>query len=263
MINKEKLKQISKTLTSNPSDFASSFRKNLFKYVEDKEITLSQISEASDIPFSTLDSFLYGKTNNVRIDKVVKLARALDVSIDELVGAGTIDPITKESLNICRDLPEHALYLVRYFIRHQEKIYKEAKNPNRTISVLTPQCNNGALLTTNVLYPLELTDIPDYIKSKVYIGLQIPCEHYMPHYAPKDVILIAADREATNGDRCVVTFNGEIYIVIKKSYTENGIKKYKYVSLINENFEISQENIDDKVGYIVGFLNPDYSYGAR
>ena len=153
------------------------------------------------------------------------------MSIDELVGAETIEPISRESLSICRTLPEHSVYLIRYFIRHQKKIYESKDNSIKRISVLKPQCNKGNLLTTNVVEPMEIDGLPETIKAKVYLGIKIPCDHYMPYYAPGDTLLVAADREALNGERCIVTHCGKIYIVKKRSYIENGKKKFKYLAL--------------------------------
>lgn len=262
-MQQEKLKKISNKLTTDQNNYMNSFRQNLFMYVDEKDITIRDISEAADIPFSTLNSILYGNSKDIKLSTVIKLARTLDISIDELVGAETINPITRESLSICRNLPEHAVYLIRYFIRHQKKIYETKDNTIKRISVLKPECNRGNMLTTNVIVPMEVDSLPNSLKSKIYLGIKVPCEHYMPYYAPGDIILVAADREGVNGERCVVTHNGKIYLVEKRSYIKDGKKQYKYVALLNDAFVVTENDIDDKVGYIVGFLNPDGSWGTR
>ena len=114
MLTKEKLKEISTHLSADRTDYISAFRKNLFMYIEDKDITIKDISEASGVPFSTLNTFLYGDSKDAKLSTAVKLAHALGVSIDELVGAYTINSITRESLSICRNLPDNELYLIRW-----------------------------------------------------------------------------------------------------------------------------------------------------
>ena len=47
-------------------------------------ITIKDISEESSIPFSTLNTFLYGNSKDIKLSTAVKLAKALNVSIDEL-----------------------------------------------------------------------------------------------------------------------------------------------------------------------------------
>ena len=117
--------------------------------------------------------------------------------------------------------------------------------------------------TTNVTEPLNIEHLNSNIKSNVSLGLKIPCEHYMPIYSPYDTLLIAADREAQNGERCVIERNNNLFIVEKKIYIKNGAKRSDYVSLMNSSFIVPDTEIDDKLGYIVGFLNEDGSWGIR
>lgn len=57
MMNKEKLKKISKNLSADSDDFMSAFRKNMFMYIDEKDITIKDISEESDVPFPRLIHF--------------------------------------------------------------------------------------------------------------------------------------------------------------------------------------------------------------
>ena len=87
-MKKKKLKDYVKNLTANQNDYMSSFRKNIDLYVSDKDITLSDIAEEADIPFSTLRTFLYGNASDCKLSTAVKLARAFGVSVDEIVEIG-------------------------------------------------------------------------------------------------------------------------------------------------------------------------------
>lgn len=262
-MEKEKLKKLSLKLSADRDNYMSAFRHNIDMYVAEKAIKLREIAEDADIPFSTLNTFLYGDATDCKLSTAIKLARAFNVSVDELVGAETIEPFTRESIALARNLPEHSLYLVRQFIKHQAIMYSDQPKDSKIISVLKPDCADGHLLTTNVVEPLCIDHLTDNIKSKVSLGLKIPCEHYMPYYTPYDTILIAADREAVHGEKCVVGYKGNYFIVVKHFYTENGERKWKYLSLMNEKTEVLMDEIDDKIGYIVGFLNPDGSWGRR
>lgn len=243
----------------------SAFKKNIDMVIEGKAITVKELSERADIPFSTLSAFLYGDNTDCRLSTAVKLARALDVSLDELVGAETVPPLARESLKMCKTLPEHALYLIRYFVSHQKNIYENLDPVTKHISVFCPNTIRGRLVTTNVTETISVEKLPDHIKASVYTGIKLPeeYEHFMPYYAPEEIILISADREALDGERCVVTYEGRIFIVVKKSFIEEGKKKWKYVALMNSKIVIPANEIDDKLGYVVGFMNPDGSWGRR
>lgn len=264
-MKKEYQKKFTGNLFENQENYMESFRKNIDLCMDITGLKIREVAELADIPYGTFNTFLYGNAEDCKLSTAVKLARVFGLSVDEMVGAGTIDPITRESLSICRNLPEHALYLIRYFIRHQNKIYEQQEPGKKTISLLKPQTVRNRLVTTNVTEPLCIDHLPESIKASVYVGILIPegCDHYMPYYAPEEIILIAADRDAVDRERCVVTHEGRIFIVTKRSYIEQGIKKWKYVALMNEKIVIPQSEIDDKVGYIVGFLNPDESWGRR
>ena len=115
-MDEKKLKKLSLKLTSNRDDYMSAFRKNVFLYVDQKDITLSEIAEKADIPFSTLRSFLYGNATDCKLSTAVRLARAFNISVDELIGAETIEPETKECVALARNLKEHHRYVIRSFV---------------------------------------------------------------------------------------------------------------------------------------------------
>lgn len=247
MIKKEKLEQIAQKLTKNQDDFTTAFRNNLNLYIKDNDITLNDISKASDIPWNTLNSFLYGKSNNVRIDNVVKLAKALNVSIDELVGAETIPGLSVESLRMCREMPENDLYLVRWFIRYLYDLNTNTKPNKRYISVMEVECNgNGNLKITSVYRKINITDIDAEVKGKVFFGITMPCDHYMPIYSPYDILLIANDRFPSFNENCLIRMNGLLHIAKRK--VENGV--VKYYSIRDGKYRVDETDIDELIGYI-------------
>ena len=262
-MKREKLKKLSFNLTSNRDDYMSAFRKNLDMYVAEKDITLKEVSELAEIPFSTLSSFLYGDTKDCKLSTAVKLARVFGVSIDELVGAETLEPMSKESIAMCRSMPDYAVYLIRSFIRHQYKIHSQFKEESINIPVLLPECINGYLPTTNVTTTVCIDNLTNNLKSKICLGIQIPCEHYEPFYMPNEILLLSADRGGLNGEKCVIIYKGNYFIAIKRILIENNEKKVKYISMMDSSTEILPNDIDDKLGYVVGYLNPDGTWGVR
>ena len=247
MLEKEKLRKISKELSANRADYMSAFRQNLFKYVNDKDITLKEISEKADIPFSTLNTFLYGNSRDIKLSTAVRLAHALDVSIDELVGAETINEVSKESIAICRNLPDNALYLVRWYIRYIDSLNRKNEPHRRYVSVMELECNhNGNLKITTNYRHIDITDIGEEYRSKVFFGITMPCDHYMPTYSPYDILLIANDRNAKINENVLIRTDGNLFIAKRK--IENGI--VKYYSIRDGKFRLNEDDIDELVGYI-------------
>ncbi len=259
----KKSKDFSKKLVSNPTNYIDSFRANIFQLMEDHDLSLRELSEKADMSFETLKSFLYGNAKDCKLSTAVKLSHAFDISIDELVGAETMHPLSRESLSLCRKLPDYVVYLIRSFIRHQYHVHSRFDQNSVNIPVLLPECQNGYLQTTNITDTVCIDHLTNGLKSKICLGLKVPCEHYEPYYMPNEIILLAADRDGQHNERCVISYRGNFFIVRKIFYIENGQKKFKYTSLIEEKREILPSDIDDKMGYIVGYLNPDGSWGIR
>lgn len=247
MLKNEKLKEISNNLVANRVDFISTFRQNLLKYVGDKEITLNDISIASGIPMNTLNTFLYGKSNDMRISNVVKIAQALDVSIDELVGSETIPELTRESLKICRNLPDNDLMLVRWFIRCLADLNSQNEPNKRYVKVMLPEeDNDGNCKLASKFENMEITDLQEPLRSKIFMGFKVISDYYMPYYKPNDIILIANDRPAKFNEHILVRVGDFIYIV--KRISENGIGKL--YSIRDNKYRMDESEVDEIVGYI-------------
>lgn len=261
----KKPKNLEKKMVKNPQNPTSALRQNVDMLMDIYGYTLSETAEMADISFESFKSFFYGRSDECRLSTAVKLARLFETSVDELAGAETISDEMHSYINMYKELPEYSKYLVKYFIEHQYRIYqRKAIGEKKVISVLQPQCIDTYLQTTNVTHELCIEHLEEKIKIKTRLGLKIPCEHYMPIYSPHDILLIAADREAHHGERCVIEIKNNLFIVEKRIYIKDGKKISEYVSLMNGRFTVPATEIDYKIGYIVGFLNAqDGSWGIR
>lgn len=253
-MNKEKLKKISKNLSANSDDFMSAFRKNMFMYIDEKDITIKDISDESDVPFSTLNTFLYGNSKDIKLSTAVKLAKALNVSIDELIGAETINEVSRESISICRNLPDNALYLVRWYIRYIDSLNKKNEPHRRYVSVMELECNhNGNLKITTNYRHIDITDIGEEYRSKVFFGITMPCEHYMPTYSPYDILLIANDRDAKANENVLIRTDGNLFLAKRKVENRNA----KYYSIRDGKYRIDEKDVDEVIGYVAcALINP-------
>ena len=239
-------------MIADKDNYMHAFKKNVNMYVNEKDITIKQIAEKADIPYKTLDTFLYNDSMDCKLSTAVKLARALDVSIDELIGAETISEISRESIAICRNLPENSVYLIRWFIRHQKRLQKEyAQKCKKLISVMKPYYAHGHLNPTNEFVPLNIDDFSNEIKAKVFIGIQITCEHYMPHYSPYDILLLANDRNAKLNEHCVILYYGKLFIATRSEVTIHEKKTVQYTFIRNNKLVVTEDEIDELIGYVV------------
>lgn len=248
MLKEKKLEEIAKNLTADKLDFMSAFRKNVYLYADDKEITMSDIAEASELSLSTVKTFLYGNSKNVTLSTAVGLARGFQVSLDELVGAETIPALSRESLRMCREMPENDLMLVRWFIRCLHDMNSQNEPNKRYVKVMLPEeDNNGDCKLVSRFENIEITDMKEPLRSKIFMGFKIFSDYYMPYYQPGDTILIANDRPAKFNEHILVRAGDYIFIV--KRISENGIGKL--YSIRDNKYRIDESDVSEVIGYIV------------
>ena len=262
-MEKEKLKKLSLNLTTDRNDYMKAFRKNIDMYIAEKDITLREISEAADIPYSTLNTFVYGNSADCKLSTAVKLARAFGISIDELVGAGTIEDETRTTIATARNLKDHHRHVIRMFAKHQYLLHGDVPEKSKQISVMLPECQHGHLRTTTITEALNIDHLPQSVKTEACLGLRIPCKHYEPLFMRDETLILGAHREGLNGEKCVVSKDGNLYICKKNILTIDGKRITNYHSVINGKLLFNYSDIDDRVGYVIGFLNPDGSWGIR
>lgn len=247
MTQDKTFQEISKHFVANDTDYMSAFRNNVLLYISENSITLKELAEWSDLSIDTLKSFLYKNPKDCKLSTAVSLAKAMDVSIDELVGANTINPIIMENIAICRSLPANALYLVRWYIKQQYQLYREKSKKRKIVSIMQVKCAlNGNLKLTNDYSQIDITDLNKEIISKIFFGIKLSCDRYMPHYSPYDTLLIANDRQPLFNEDSAIVVDNNFYIARRK--VENGIAKY--YSIRDGKYRIDETDVDEIIGYI-------------
>lgn len=234
-------------LVKNNVEYPEVFRQNILKYAEYNKMTMVDVANKSNIPINTINSFLHQLSNDMKVSNVAKIAKALSVSIDELIGADTIPELTKESLSICRNLPENDLMLVRWFIRCLADLNGKNEPNKRYVKVMLPEeDNDGNCKLVSKFENMEITDLQEPLRSKIFMGFKVISDYYMPYYKPNDVILIANDRPAKFNEHILVRVGDFIFIV--KRVSKNGIGKL--YSIRDDKYRIDESEIDEIIGYI-------------
>ena len=232
-------------------NYLDSLRENVRSYMRECGYTAEDLAEIADTPVSTFRDFLYGNTATVKLTPVIRLAKEFGVSIDELVGADTLAPETKESLQILRRLPEHFRYFCRWNIRETEKQRNLLGVKYKAVNMIRPKCtNSGGLKPTETYEVLDISHFGLDVRPKVFMAVKIPCAHYMPHYSPYHVLLIANDRLPKKNEHCLVFSSGMFWILTRSEEIEDGNKVVKYYSIRDGKFRCYEEEVDELVGYV-------------
>lgn len=238
--------------TEKQENYITEFRHNIEREMAQRDWTIRETAEQSDMSFETLKNFLYDKeAKDCRLSTAIKLARAFGVGIDELVSAGTYKDEAIKYIKMYRDLPDSSKALINWHVQEQTFLHT-AHSHEKYINIMNPVCiNNGNLKKTNDYDQMNIANIGEELLHKVFFGIRIPCDHYLPHYLRGDVLLIANDRDPMRGENSIVIINGNI--VITKRVVENGIEKY--YGIRDGHFRVQDPDHANVIGYIAKVIS--------
>lgn len=65
--------------------FAKRISKNIRKYKKEQKTSFLKIAKRADIPFTTLETILYKKREDLKVSTFLAIAKALGVKLDDLL----------------------------------------------------------------------------------------------------------------------------------------------------------------------------------
>lgn len=122
------------------------------------------------------------------------------------------------------------------------------QNKARNVSVMVLECNeHGNMKITTNYKKVDVSNINEEYRHKLFFGITMPCENYMPMYSPYDILLIANDRNPKPTETSLVRIADNL-ILLKRKHENNEIK---YYSLRDNKFRFNENEIDQLIGYVV------------
>ena len=116
---------------------------------------------------------------------------------------------------------------------------------------MKPVCaNSGNLKMTSDYEEYDIPYLDDELFHKVFIGIQIPCLHYLPHYTQGDILLLANDRDAMRGENTVVIIKGNV--VITNRIVEHNV--VNYYGIRDGKFRVSEPDNVEVLGYVAKII---------
>lgn len=234
----------SEKITFQCNETISWIRYNINRFLAENNMTQKRLNDLTGLPTSTFNNLLYGNLTDCKLSTAITIARTLGISLNELTNAGTIEEVVQKHMIAIRSLPDHAKYHCRWNIEYYVELYKEQdKMENKIISVINPLLTNDCMMKISNFYSeCDISGIDADIKDKVFCGLKIRNDLYMPYYSPYDTLLIAYDRCSKPNEHVVFVKNDNIFIA-KYLY-------HKFYNIFNGEYWCSDEDITKILGYV-------------
>lgn len=201
------------------------FKATLRKQLRERKLTLSALSVQADLSEDTLRSIIYGKSQDIKLSTIIKIADVFECSIDDMIGHPIYTEEERSTISRMRRLCERSKRSVQFILDFEEKttLCKSMQGKDIIMVYLpTGNMNDGMFFDSFSTEELDISEYPDLIKENTAFALKVITSHFEPIYYPNDILLFSHKSLPEYGD---ITFyldhNQRIYI---RKYTEKGLE---------------------------------------
>lgn len=192
------------------------FREILKKNLQEKKITLNALALESDLSEDTLRSVVYGKSQDVKLSTVIKIADVLDCPLDDLIGRKYYSDVEREIHHRIHSFPEQTLRATLHFSKMQEDLVLKQSNSGKVLlPVFVPHGNmkEGMYCDNHDVITLDISEYPKSIQEEADFGIKILTDVFEPVYYLNDILLCSCERQPEYND-IVLYFdlNGRLYL---------------------------------------------------
>ena len=221
------------------------FCENVIKKMALSGMSMKTLSYKTDITYETLKRLLTGTTLNPSLYLCLKIARALDSSLSELLNSSMED---FQEYNL---LTESSKKLIRIMALCEYSAYNAQKNDDEKFFIplfKADQKENN----TQLLWKLNsFNESKIYISRKRYkncaFAIEIPDNRLHPVYFQKDIIIITQCPHIASTNTVVFSYEDTINIA---KYSDNDQNPFSSVNGLKREFY----NIDIKNITILGYV---------
>lgn len=214
-----------------------------------KGITVGEFAEMCDLPVETVKNIYYGKTTDPKVSTVMQMAKALNISVNCLMGQCSHSKEERALLQHFRSCGHHGQSLIMLTAKYEALTAKAERETigKHKIPCLVPHGDIRGGIVYDACEVIEVeTTIPD-----AYVSIKMPNNDLAPIYCKGDVILLANYFPANN-QYAVFYKNEKAYI---RKYMEED-DQYRLKCLHNMGTDMVFRRMDqiDYIGTCCGVI---------
>ncbi|MGN0152813.1 MAG: helix-turn-helix domain-containing protein [Lachnospiraceae bacterium] len=194
------------------------FRKTLRKKLREQKLTLNSLALEADLSEDTLRSIIYGKSQDIKLSTMIKIADVLNCSLDDLVERSGYSSQEQNMINRICHLPQRSRNIIEFVLELEERSsLSKSTSGKDIIPVFIPTGNlrDGMFYDSSSLETLDISEYPQSLKNNTDFGIRIKSFNYEPIYYPNDILLISHRHLPEYNDTVLYIDNsGKIYIRI-------------------------------------------------
>lgn len=175
-----------------------------------RKISKEEFAIMCDLPMETVRNIYYGKTPDPKVSTVMKMAKALEISVNCLMGQCQHTLDERVLLQHYRGCGNHGKSLILFTAKYECLTAKDERDAigKRPIRCIIPTKDN---IRQGVVYDEADAEEIYTTNAEACMGIKMTNNDLVPLYCKGDVILVA-NRFPANKDYGVFYKDGRIYI---------------------------------------------------
>lgn len=191
------------------TDGKKMLEKRLKTLLSGKQLSIDEFAEMCDLPVETVKNVYYGRTADPKISTVMKMAKALNISVNCLMGQCPHTTEEKILLQNFRSCGKHGRSLIALTAKYEALSVKEERESitRHKIPCMIP---HGEILKGIDYSECQLIEI-ETKKPEAYVSIQMTSNELVPLYCKDDIILVE-NRFPKHKEYGVFYIGGKIFI---------------------------------------------------
>ena len=212
-------------------------------------LTLQELSDACGVPIETMRNIYYGKVTDPKVSTALAISKALNVTINYLMGYPMYNPEEAAIIKHYRKCGKHGKSIIQLIAKYESKISKTERESSdkHKIPCLIPIGNTGEGMAYSCN---DVVDV-ETVNPDAYLAIEITTNAFTPVFCKNDRVLFA-NRFPENGEIAVFMKNEKSYLR-KFLEEEDG---YCLKSLNGRGYDILLRRMDevDCLGTCIGII---------
>lgn len=221
----------------------------LRQLLNERKISVNEFAEMCDVPQETIRNIYYGKSGDPKLSTALKIAEALEMSVNCLVGKCPHTAEERAIIHNYRNCGKHGKSIIELIARYEASAMKVERDRigKHKIPCYVPQTDIRKGIIFELCDTIEIeTTIPE-----AFLGIQMTNNDLAPSYCKGDTVLLE-NRFPINGEVAVFYKKDRAYI--RKFLEENGQYRLKCLHRFDEDIIVKRMDEMEYIGTCVGVL---------
>lgn len=221
----------------------------LHEIMNNKNLTLQELADLTDIPIDTIKNLYYGKVKDPKVSTLLKLSQKLNLTMDYLMGYSHYNEEEQKIILCYRKCGHHGKSMMQIISRFEMKAAEKQRNmlDRHIIPCLIPI----GKVTDGIVYnSCNMIEIETGIKQAC-LAIEVTTNYFAPSYCKGDRILFA-NRFPENNERAVFTNGYKCYF--RRFIDNNGSYVLKCLNGIGRDMILKRMDEMECIGTCVGVI---------